>query len=63
MSEGTGFHKAGWIHVNPRKTKPVLDSDIYYVDFGTYIEGIHKETDRPEPLQPYPKPIDLEESV
>ena len=53
MSEDTDFHKDGRVPVNARKTKPISDSDISYIDFETCIEGTLKETDRQTDLSLY----------
>ena len=55
-NEATDFQKDGYIQVNQRKTVPVANSEIYYIDFETTVLGFLKITDEPEPLQEYPLP-------
>ena len=57
--EDTDFLKDGYIQPNQRKTKVIPDSEVYYIDFETYITGIHKTTEEAEPLEKYPSPNEL----
>ena len=55
-NEATDFQKDRYIQVNQRKTVPIANLEIYYIDFENPGLGFHKITDEPEPLQEYPLP-------
>ena len=54
--ESTDFLRDGYIQVNKRRTIPLANSEIYYIDLETTVLGFHKTTGKPEPLQEYPVP-------
>jgi hypothetical protein len=55
-NEATDFQKDGYIQVKQRKTVPIANLEIYYIDFENPVLEFHKITGEPEPLQEYPLP-------